>query len=258
MIGKYWRRQGRALTVALGLLTRFPVRIEVDTDAKTLGDSLHWYPVAGLAIGLCLALLTGVATGLLGAVLIVLVWTALTGGLHLDGLADCADAWVGGMGDRNRTLAILKDPACGPMGVIAVLLLLLLKVAALEQLLTHSGPWASGWWLVPAVARAVLPVAFISLPYVRPGGMGDGLARYASPPAIALALLGVAALLALTTTLLWCALWTMTALLAFLGWRRAMQRRLGGFTGDGAGALVELLEAALLVVSALLITGTAA
>lgn len=253
-----WSREGRALVVALGLLTRVPMRIQGNVDARTLGYSLHWYPAAGLLIGLSLALLGTVVTGLLGAVLIVAVWVALTGALHLDGLADCADAWVGGMGDRERTLAIMKDPACGPMGVSAVVLVLLLKMAALETLLTHSGPMAAGWWLAPMLARALVPLAFLSLPYVRQGGMGDGLAAQASRTGIALAVLATVGLLAWCTTVMWCALWLLVAAALFVGWRRTVRRRLGGFTGDCAGALVELAETALLVTSALIIAaGTA-
>jgi adenosylcobinamide-GDP ribazoletransferase len=58
------------------------------------------------------------------AVLVLMLWVAITGGLHLDGLADCADAWVGGFGNRQRSLAIMKDPAAGPIAVLVLLLLL--------------------------------------------------------------------------------------------------------------------------------------
>ncbi|MBD1224901.1 adenosylcobinamide-GDP ribazoletransferase [Acinetobacter seifertii] len=52
------------------------------------------------------------------AAIILTLWIWLTGGLHLDGLADTADAWVGGFGDKLRTLQIMKDPSCGPIGVL--------------------------------------------------------------------------------------------------------------------------------------------
>ncbi len=156
------------------------------------------------------------------------------------------------MGDRERTLAIMKDPACGPMGVTAVALALLLKVAALETLLAH--PAAGWWWLAPVAARTVLPLAFLTLPYVRAGGMGDGLAATASRRGLALMALLALALLALglPATLGW--LWLALAAGLFALWRRAVLQRLGGFTGDCAGALVELLEVALLVAAALFLT----
>ncbi|MEA3301199.1 MAG: adenosylcobinamide-GDP ribazoletransferase [Pseudomonadota bacterium] len=261
------KQEAQALAIALGLLTRIPVRVRGgasgEVGAATLGRSLHWYPAAGLVIGLILTLLAALLPGdfllnakplnslLLNAALITTAWLALTGALHLDGLADCADAWVGGMGDRARTLAIMKDPACGPIGVVAIVMVLLVKVAALDTLLTG----ASGifWWLIPVLARTVLPLAFVSLPYVREGGMGDGLARNASRPGLILAVLLVLGLLALCLPLLLLCLWLAVAVAVFALWRRAMIQRLGGFTGDGAGALVELLEVALLVATALFV-----
>jgi len=255
------REEGLALVVAIGLLTRIPVPRIGEVGPAVLGRSLHWYPVAGLIIGLILVLTVALVpghflpgNGLLVAALTVTLWVALTGALHLDGLADCADAWVGGMGDRKRTLAIMKDPACGPMGVTAVVLTLLLKVAALETLLTH--PAAGWWWLAPVAARAMLSLAFITLPYVRAGGMGDGLGANASRPGLTLATLLVLTLLALglSTTLWW--LWLTLTVVLFALWRLAVLRRLGGFTGDCAGALVELLEVALLVFAALFLTAT--
>lgn len=256
------KQEAQALAIALGLLTRIPVKIKAEVGATTLGRSLHWYPAAGLAIGLLLTALALLLpsdhllnAALLNAALIITLWIALTGALHLDGLADCADAWVGGMGDRARTLAIMKDPACGPMGVAAIIVVLLLKVAALDSLLTG----ASGifWWLIPVLARTVLPLAFVSLPYVREGGMGDGLARNTSKPGLTLAVLLVLVLLALCLPLLLLCLWLAVAGAVFALWRRAMIQRLGGFTGDGAGALVELLEVALLVATALFFQGMA-
>ncbi|MFA5494350.1 MAG: adenosylcobinamide-GDP ribazoletransferase [Porticoccaceae bacterium] len=251
------REECRALAIALGLLTRIPVRVRGDISAATLGRSLHWYPAAGLAIGLLLMLLAALLpdVGLLAAAVIVAAWVAITGALHLDGLADCADAWVGGMGDRERTLAIMKDPACGPMGVTAIALALLLKVAALAALL--AGPAAVAWWLVPLAARTLLPLAFIGLPYVRQGGMGDGLAANASKPGLALAAGLVLGILVLGLPVQLAALWLAVALAAFALWRHGVRRRLGGFTGDCAGALVELVEVALLVASAFFISGFA-
>ncbi len=251
----------RALLLALGLLTRIPMPSMDTADPALPGRSLHWYPAAGLVIGLVLAVLAGALcwaapnAPLLAAALLVCLWVALTGALHLDGLADCADAWVGGMGDRERTLAIMKDPSCGPMGVAAITLVLLLKTVALATLLGLPGQWA--WWLIPLAARALLPLAFVGLPYCRAGGMGDGLAAGASRRGIALAL-GLTALLCILT-LPWtlAALWLLVAAAIFVLWRRAMLLRLGGFTGDGAGALVELAELALLVASALYLAGGA-
>jgi len=119
-------------------------------------------------------------------------------------------------------------------------------------LLAHS---SVGWWLAPVVARTLLPLAFVTLPYVRGGGMGHGLAENASRRGLIIAVLVVAAVLALSLSAALWMLWLVAAIGLFALWRRSVQRRLGGFTGDCAGALVELLEAALLATAALLVAG---
>lgn len=242
--------EARALVVALELLTRIPVPVAVEATPSLRGRSLHWYPLVGLILGLLLAAVAALlpVVPLMAAVVLVAVWVLLTGGLHLDGLADSADAWVGGMGDRERTLAIMKDPACGPAGVVALVLVLLAKVAALAVLLAQG---FVPWWLVPMAARGVLPLAFVALPYVRSGGMGASLAEQAVRPAIAVAAGIVLLLLALFLpgALWWW--WLAVSAVLFWCWRRGQLARIDGFTGDGAGALVELLETALLLAAAL-------
>ncbi|MEK1907531.1 MAG: adenosylcobinamide-GDP ribazoletransferase, partial [Pseudomonas sp.] len=176
------------------------------------------------------------------------VWVALSGALHLDGLADSADAWVGGYGDRERTLEIMKDPRSGPIAVTWLVLLLLLKFAALVALL-QAGHW-SALLLAPWLGRAVLPLLFLTTPYVRAGGLGEALSQHLPRQQLPL-LLAVNALAMLAFG--WSALAAIVAaLLVFYLLRRAFVARLGGTTGDTAGALLELAECAVLVALALL------
>ncbi|NLY59152.1 MAG: adenosylcobinamide-GDP ribazoletransferase [Gammaproteobacteria bacterium] len=234
------------LLIALQFLTRLPVRLPGLPTPQENGRSLLWYPLVGLLIGSLLVLawllLQGVSTGLQAALLLA-IWVWLSGGLHLDGLADTADAWVGGYGDRERTLAIMKDPACGPIGVITLVLLLLLKWAALVALL-ESGQWLP-LLLAPWLGRWILPLLLLTTDYVRPGGMGHTLAEHmprASLPllltvhALGMLLCGWSGLLAL-----------LLALLVWLLVRHYLRARLGGTTGDTAGALVELVEVVVLI-----------
>lgn len=233
------------LLVALGFLTRIPVPARVFDDARAQRTSLAWYPMVGLVVG---ALLTGLFLllprehALLSAALTLLAWVALTGGLHLDGLADSADAWVGGFGDRARTLQIMKDPRSGPAGVTAIVLLLLLKCAALTSLPLENAGWL---WLSPLLARSALTAAFVTTPYVRSGGLGSAL-KDAPRGACVLALLGVVAACIACGLRGLCAL--AASVVVFALWRRTCLRRLGGFTGDTAGALAELVEVSVLVV----------
>lgn len=234
------------LLIALQFLTRLPVRLPGLPTAQENGRSLLWYPLVGLLIGSLLVLawllLQGVSTGLQAALLLA-IWVWLSGGLHLDGLADTADAWVGGYGDRERTLAIMKDPACGPIGVITLVLLLLLKWAALVALL-ESGQWLP-LLLAPWLGRWILPLLLLTTAYVRPGGMGHTLAEHMPRASLPL-LLTVHAL-----GMLLCGWYGLLALLlALLVWllvRHYLRARLGGTTGDTAGALVELVEVVVLI-----------
>ena len=237
----------RGLLVAIGFLTRLPVPAKAFDGAPASASSLAWYPAVGLLIGGLLWLLSWVmasAPPLLVAAVVLAVWVGLTGALHLDGLADSADAWVGGLGSRERTLAIMKDPRSGPMGVAALVLVLLLKFAGLASLPPHN----AALWLAPLLGRTALTAAFISTPYVRSGGLGSALLG-ASRGSSAAALL-------VTALLCFCAGWhgvraLLVALAVFAGWRLACMRRLGGMTGDTCGALTELTEAAVLVALAL-------
>lgn len=234
------------LLIALQFLTRLPVSLPGIPTPEQVGRSLLWYPLVGLLLGLLLwgaHLLLGQASAVLQAAIILALWVGLSGGLHLDGLADTADAWVGGFADRERTLAIMKDPRSGPIAVVVLVLLLLLKFAALFTLL-QSG---QGIYLLllPWLGRSLLPLLLATTPYVRVGGLGQALVEYLPrgplPWVLGVHLLGMLlfgwmGLLALAT-----------ALLLFIWLRRALLRRLGGTTGDTAGALVELGECGVLL-----------
>lgn len=247
----------RPFLTALQFLTRLPVRMDGNPDDKTLGRSVLYYPLIGLLLGLVLAAMAWVlqdVPALPCAALLLVIWVAITGALHLDGLADSFDAWVGGHGERARTLAIMKDPASGPMGVAAIMLVLIVKFAALAALCEAGDRWA--FVAPPLMGRTVLPLLFLTTPYVRPGGLGQALAarlpkRAAGTivAAISLGILAVGEMLGLMLLLAGAA--------AFLVLRGAMRQRLGGTTGDTAGALVELTEVATVVTAAIAISTSA-
>ena len=241
----------RPALFAARLLTRYPIPDPGPIEPGDLGRALPWYPAVGLLIGVSLAaagwLLASAPTGL-AAALVLAWWVWSTGGLHLDGLADTADAWVGGLGSRDRTLAIMKDPASGPAAVSALVLVLLIKLTAISALL-EAGALAA-LVVVPLLGRAVLPLLFASTPYVRPGGMGAEQAREADvlPCRWAAGLSALVAILILG----WPGVLTVAAVAGLYALaRRALVARLGGFTGDTAGALVELAETLAVAILAL-------
>lgn len=227
--------------MAFQFLTRIPVSsLGVLTDVAA-GRSLLYYPVVGLALALLLALVTSVIGGLnsenygVQAAVILVFWVLLTGGLHLDGLADSADAWVGGLGDRERTLAIMKDPYAGPAAVFVLILLLLGKWVFIQALLEQG---VMEWLMAPVVARLCVVHLMTSTPYAREGGLGELLSRHCSKQDAKHLL--IFALIAALFVMDFAAL--ALVLLAYYGLRWLMMQRLGGVTGDTAGASIEIVE----------------
>ena len=237
--------------IALQFLTRLPVRLGVQPSEKDIGRSLLYYPLVGLMIGALLVTLgwsLNNAPTLITAALLVTAWIMITGGLHLDGLADSADAWIGGMADREKTLAIMKDPACGPAGVVAILLIILLKFTALHSLLM-TDEWTA-LFLAVIIGRTLLPVLLLTTPYVRLNGLGFNLSAY-QPKRMSVIGVAVTATLILLVTRVY-GLWLLiSAITLFLILRHMMLRRIGGTTGDTAGALVEVTETTILLMAAL-------
>ncbi|MHB8536295.1 MAG: adenosylcobinamide-GDP ribazoletransferase [Sulfuricaulis sp.] len=236
----------RPLLIALQFLTRLPVTTSATVDDRDVGRSLLWYPLVGLLIGLTLAALArtlGSVPVELRAALILGAWVLITGALHLDGLADSADAWLGGLGDRERTLAIMKDPCSGPGAVVALVMVLIVKFTALESLLA-TGDWKP-LVLAPLLGRMILPLLFITTPYVRHAGLGTAMARHL-PRRTATAVVLATGIAVSMFTGKPGNLSLVVAATTFVLLRAMMLRRLDGTTGDTAGAMVELVETAVL------------
>ncbi|MBW3502651.1 adenosylcobinamide-GDP ribazoletransferase [Pseudomonas sp. NKUCC02_KPG] len=239
--------------IALQFLSSLPIRLPGMPQPQELGRSLLFYPLVGLLFGGLLwglsALLAG-APLMLHAALLLTVWVLLSGGLHLDGLADSADAWLGGFGDHERTLTIMKDPRSGPIAVVTLVLVLLLKFCALLALIEQQN--SAVLLVAPLIGRSALLAVFLTTPYVRAGGLGQALAdhlpRRAGWWVLGLSALGCVVLAG------YAGLWALVLATAGFVWlRRVVMRRLGGTTGDTAGALLELLEVLVLVGLALIV-----
>jgi adenosylcobinamide-GDP ribazoletransferase len=235
------------LWIALQFLSSLPIRLPGMPAPEQLGRSLLFYPLVGLLFGVilwALNLLLSSAPLLLHAALLLTVWVLLSGALHLDGLADSADAWLGGFGDRERTLTIMKDPRSGPIAVVTLALVLLLKFTALVALIEQQQGLAL--IIVPLIGRAALLAVFLTTPYVRPGGLGQALADHL-PRKAGWRVLAFSALGCLLIAGFQAIVGLVVAFGMFVWLRQVMMRRLGGTTGDTAGALLELLEMAVLV-----------
>ncbi len=238
----------RTFYIALSFLTRIPVPLKGDISQQEIGQSMLFYPAVGLLIGIILWLIihillfvsSGFPPGVLAAIVLT-VWVLLTGGLHLDGLADSADAWIGGQNNRSRTLEIMKDPYCGPMGVAVVVLVLLLKWSVLSFLF-KSGQNAF-IIIIPMLSRAIILALFMSTEYVRENGLGAAFMEELPEEKVLWTVLIITFLL----SLLWAGWWSVILVFGMIyGLRVLMIKRLGGMTGDTIGAFVEIAEAAAL------------
>lgn len=242
----------RPLWIAGRFLSRLPFPDPGSAQPHETGHSVPWYPFVGLLMGGPAALAALALAGApidVAAVLVLMLWVWSSGALHLDGLADSADAWIGGIGSRERTLEIMKDPRSGPAAVTLIGLVLLAKWAALKTLILAGVIWPL--LAVPMLARAQLPLLLLTTPYARRQGMAADQFNYLTRQAAWLSLFAAAlATLALGG---WSGLaLILAALMLYWMARRAMLARISGFTGDTAGALVELTETLALVVCALI------
>lgn len=241
------------LVVATRYLTIVPVPGPVRMNANALGRAAPWFPVIGIGIGVVLALTDRVTQVffplLLAGLLTVTVWKLLTGGLHLDGLADCLDS-LGGR-DAEQRLAIMRDSRIGAFGACALIVSIVLRWSSLAAI-AEPRLVAIARIVAHAAARAPLPLLMRALPPART----DGLSAGAGPPppqsvVIALALGIVCLLFGFGVS------GTMTALVALvaaaLALARVAKKQIGGQTGDVLGALEQVCEAAVLAIASSLL-----
>lgn len=255
--------RGDGIRLAVGTFTRLPVPPPRQVTPATARSGMLLAPVVGLAVALLAGLVLlagrwlvgGTGDPLLPAALAVatLAWT--TGGLHLDGLADTADAW-GSRRSPAAALAVMRRSDVGPMGVAALVLVLLVQVLALAAATSRGVGTESLVLAVVAGRVAVVLGCTRGVPAARRDGLGAAVAGTVPPPAslaVVAVLVGAAwvvgradgdggpaqAVLAVTVGLVGAALLL----------RRAV-RRLGGVTGDVLGAAVEVTAALVLVVMA--------
>lgn len=247
---------------ALSLFTVIPAGTGGSLEPADAVRAVLWMPGVGLLLGLLgggvLALAGGDGTGarrLLGAVLALALVAVATGALHLDGLADTAD----GLGSRRPAAAaldIMRKSDIGPMGVAALVLVLLIQVTALASV--PSAATAGLAFVLAQVTSRVAVVLATASPAARPGGFGALIAGQTSgrSRALSVALLAAGVLaagfglggagLALRGVLA-----AVIGLLAGTALRLLAVRRLGGTTGDIFGAVVEVTATAVLLTCAL-------
>lgn len=229
--------------MALQFLTLIPVKVS-QTSRERFGQSLIYFPVVGLLLGLSLALLSLLLArfdfpALSANMLIIVLQVVLTGGLHLDGLSDTCDAIFSGK-NREQMLAIMRDPRAGVMGVLGIVCVLLLKLAFLNAVSVALRPAAI--ILMCTLGRWSLVLAMWAFPYARAEGKAKDYIEGLTPRIV-----GIATLICLLIAVLFKGLWVMilVAGVAYLIGVGA-KKKLGGITGDVLGATNEMAEVTVL------------
>ncbi len=242
------------LPLALTFLTKLPWPWRGRADETALARSMFWFPWVGALLGLIfwgawLGLQKMPAPAAAALLLALTVW--VTGGLHLDGLADTADGLGGGQTPADA-LRIMKDSRVGAFGVISLILALILKFSLFLSLPTTTGGTAA-LLLYPVISRwAMVLLAYLS-PYARAeGGLGQAMTLGVSRRVLAGASLSAGALALLILGAPGLVLFGGAAALVWLG-HYYFRRRLGGITGDILGATNEVVEV-LVLAGALMLT----
>lgn len=245
------------LRMAVGTLTALRVPPPGRVDRAVARAAMLLGPLAVVPLGLAAALAGGLhpAVGLSPLVAAGLAVGAValgSRGLHLDGLADTADG-LGSGHDRSRALDVMRRGNTGPMGVAALVLVLLIQVAAAASVLARPWGFLTVGVLV-CLSRTALSVACAAgVPSARPSGLGATVAGVVPRPAAAVGLIfaaGVAAAVMIPTRSPWWlgVLAVASSSLVVAGLVARCVRRFGGITGDVLGAAIELDLLALLVV----------
>jgi adenosylcobinamide-GDP ribazoletransferase len=240
------------IRLAAGFLTILPLLPSVGVAPETLAASFGWFPLVGFALGAALVaenlLLTPLFGNTLAAVLLVLTLAVMTGAVHVDALADTADA-LGAGTDHRRALEIMRDSRIGSFGAVAIFFFFALEIVALARM--GETRRAAALWLAPGLARWAMVAVGWRIDYLRAEGAGTTLVGPGGDRNLALAC--VIAAIAALPVLSWRALlaYAMAASLAVV-LHAAYQRWLGGVTGDLLGAAGELVELAVLLMMAVI------
>ena len=242
--------------IAQTFLTRIPTPKISDISEKELSQSILYYPLIGFCLGLCLIFFTYLFSSFVNetafsviAVIIVMLWVLITGALHLDGLADTADGFLGGLGSAENTLKIMKDPVSGPAGIASICLVLLFKYSAILSILNGN---LSLWALLfaPMIARAVAIGLLTYSPISQEKGLAFELQKEKFPELVATILLLVAIIVFFVTNI-----YVLVALsLLVYAIRHWAIVRLQGITGDILGLIIEVTEALFLVMAVLVLS----
>lgn len=229
---------------ALKFLTVIP--INTTTDEKSLAKSPRLFPLVGLSLGLGLSLflfLFSKFTGHWTAIMLTIIsWEIITGGIHIDGLADTVDGLMSRK-DREKILEVMRDSRIGTMGALAIFFILALKCLSLGE----SSNTYIKLILAPTYGRFLITFSIFLFPYGRKEGKGSIFSKALTEKDIIIS--------GIITLILGLLIGLKKGLFAFfiviiLGYLLAfyLNKRIGGLTGDTYGAICEIIELVTLLV----------
>ena len=232
-----------SMVVAFQFLTRLYLPINVEWDTGNLRRSLMWFGLVGAFIGVILAgaltlfnrfdLLPAVS-----AIIILLIWIFITGGMHIDGISDMADGFFS-MSDKEKTLEIMKDSHVGAFGVITIVFLLLIKFEMLKEFIIIE---KNVWLLIlpPTIARIAAGLVLSFYETTKKSGLGYTF--HSSDPRIFWAIGFIVTLIISSIINIKSLIFIGIAILASNLMALWAKKKIGGLNGDIYGAIVETVE----------------
>lgn len=232
-----------SIVVAFQFLTRLYLPINVEWDTTNLRRSLMWFGLVGAFIGVILA---GAMTlfnrfdliPAVSAIIILIIWIFITGGMHIDGISDMADGFFS-MRDKEKTLEIMKDSHVGAFGVITIVFLLLIKFEMLKEFIIIE---KNVWFLIlpPTIARIAAGLVLSFYETTKKSGLGYTF--HSSDPRIFWAIGFVVTLIISSILNIKSLIFIGIAILASNLMALWAKKKIGGLNGDIYGAIVETVE----------------
>ncbi len=240
------------LLAAFQFLTVLPVKRSF--TAQQMALSTVYFPVVGLAIGLVLAAFNYVFSLILPHsvvnIFLIALLALMSGGLHLDGVADTMDGLAGHRTAEQR-LEIMRDSRIGGFGAIGLVLLLLIEYVTLNSVPNDWRTKTEVLILTPVLSRWAMVYAIYAFPYARPAGLGrafkDSVNGQQLVLATIIALILSVALFLVAGLVILVGCWVIVTLLALF-----LKKQLTGLTGDTYGAINEVVTAGVFLLVVLL------
>jgi adenosylcobinamide-GDP ribazoletransferase len=244
----------KKMLLAFQFLTIIPLRDMGEVSDQEIGGSTVIFPLVGFIEGILLSVLAFLCLKVFPAeltnALLVLAIVIMNGGLHLDGLADTFDA-VASRGDLEKKLLVMKDSSVGPMGVIAIVMVLLLKYVLLNAIFFHStiNVYITVLIIMPVVSRwAMVPAAY-HCTSARKDGLGRMFLEHTGTKELLTATVMAVLIILLAAVsgsqypfFIFCVMFALPVIYFFIfGAAWFFKQIFGGMTGDSFGAINEIV-----------------